>query len=355
VSANWSRPTEAAVRVAWEETGLELDAAGSARAARGLRSALEARGDIELVPVAQPSGGGGRVARGLMRELVWFPVQLPRRVRRLGVDVLHCPMPLAPALPHSTPTLIAVGDALPFERPEWFGRALVTHSRLVLAPALRRAAVILVPSAHTRERLLASVRGLDGERIRVTPWGIDERFSPGTATRDPFLLTVGTLQPRKNLEAALGAFERLETTQRLAVVGARGWRTDALQARLAASPAKDRIDVLGHVSDAELVALYRDASCLIFPSRGEGFGFPPLEAMACGTPVVAAAAGSLPEVLGDAAPLVDPDDQAGLADAVANVLADPQPWRERGLARAEQFTWARCAELTVNAYAAAAA
>ena len=111
--------------------------------------------------------------------------------------------------------------------------------------------------------------------------------------------------------------------------------------------------MLGQVSDAELVALYRDASCLIFPSRGEGFGFPPLEAMACGTPVVAAAAGSLPEVLGDAAPLVDPDDPASLAASIADVLADPQPWRERGLARAAQFTWSRCAELTVTAYAAA--
>ena len=350
---NQSRSADTAVRVAWEETGLELDAAGSARAARGLRAALEARGDVELVPVAQPAGGGGRIVRGLRRELAWFPVQLPRRVRRLGVDVLHCPMPLAPAVGHPTPTLVTVGDALAWERPEWFGRALVAHARLVLAPALRRAAVILVPSAHTRERLLASVRGLDAERIRVTPWGIDERFSPGTATRDPFLLTVGTLQPRKNLEAALGAFERLEGTYRLVVVGARGWRTDALQARLAASPAKDRIDLLGHVSDAELVALYRSASCLIFPSRGEGFGLPPLEAMACGTPVVAAAAGSLPEVLGDAAPLVDPDDPAALAAVIAGVLADPEPWRERGRARAAQFAWSRCAELTVEAYAAA--
>ena len=210
-----------------------------------------------------------------------------------------------------------------------------------------------MPSAHTRERLLASVRGLDPERIHVTPWGIDARFSPGPAVREPFLLTVGTLQPRKNLEAALRAFERLDGEPRLVVVGARGWRVDALEARLAASPARSRIEVLGRVCDDELLGLYRSASCLLFPSRGEGFGFPPLEAMACGTPVVAAAAGSLPEVLGRAAPLVDADDADALADAVERVLADPSPWRERGLERAAGFTWERCAELTVAAYAAA--
>jgi glycosyltransferase involved in cell wall biosynthesis len=262
-------------------------------------------------------------------------------------------MPLAPPLPHPTPTLVAVNDALAWERPEWFGRALAVHARLVLAPALRRAAAVLVPSAYTRERLLASVRGLHEERFHVTPWGIDARFSPGPASREPFLLTVGTLQPRKNLEAAIGAFERLQDVgQRLVVVGASGWRVEALQARLAASPARDRIDVLGRVSDAELLDLYRGASCLLFPSRGEGFGFPPLEAMACGTPVVAAAAGSLLEVLGDAAPLVDPDEPAALAAAVAEVLDDPAPWRARGLARASSYTWERCAQLTVDAYAA---
>jgi alpha-1,3-rhamnosyl/mannosyltransferase len=103
------------------------------------------------------------------------------------------------------------------------------------------------------------------------------------------------------------------------------------------------------------VALYRGAACLIFPSRAEGFGFPPLEAMACGTPVVCSAAGSLPELVGSAALVVDPDDDAGLAGAVARVLEDPEPLRTAGLQQAARFSWARCAELTVAAYAAAAA
>jgi alpha-1,3-rhamnosyl/mannosyltransferase len=218
--------------------------------------------------------------------------------------------------------------------------------------------VVIVPSEHTRERLLANVRGLDAGAIAVTPYGIGAIFAPGDAReRAPFLLAVGTLQPRKNLETALRAFERLVAgglDHRLTIAGGRGWRDAALLERIAASPAAARIDRVGHVADAELLELYRAASCLLYPSRAEGFGFPPLEAMACGTPVVAARAGSLPEVVGDAAPLVDPDDDAGLADAVAGVLADPGPWRERGLARAAQFSWERCAELTVAAYRRAA-
>jgi glycosyltransferase involved in cell wall biosynthesis len=346
------------VRVAYELTGLELDGGGSARAARGLRAALEARSDVELLPIAQPGarGGGGargsRVVRGLARELTWFPVRLPRRVARLGADILHCPFPLAPPARHATPTVVAVGDALAWEHPEWFTRANRTHAHTVLTRALRRASAVVVPSKHTRERL----RHFTGVDATVTPWGIGEQFTPGEEAAGDYLLAVGTLQPRKNLEAAFAAFERLERTDlRLVVAGARGWRDEAVVARARRSPAAARIELAGRVTDDELIALYRGAACFVFPSRGEGFGFPPLEAMACGTPVVAASSGSLPEVLGDAAALVDPDDVYGLAQAVERVLADPEPWRARGLARAAGFSWARCAEETVAVYRSATA
>jgi len=346
------------LRVAYEETGLELDSTGSARAARCLRVALEARDDVTVLAVAQPPGRGGRLVRGLTRELTWYPIRLPRRAAALGADVLHCPMPLAPPRRLSLPVVVTVNDAIPWEHPEWLTRAHALHARLALAPAVRSAAAVLVPSLHTRERLLARVRGLAAQRVAVTPYGIDPRFSPGDGPPGaaPFLLAVGTLQPRKNLEAALRAFERLAADgleHRLVVVGARGWRDAELLGRVQRSPAAQRIDLLGRIGDDELLALYRGAACLLYPSRAEGFGFPPLEAMACGTPVVCADAGSLPEVVGDAALLVAPDDHDGLARAVAAVLAAPEPWRERGRAHAARFSWARCAELTVAAYAAA--
>jgi glycosyltransferase involved in cell wall biosynthesis len=346
------------VRVAYDETGLELDATGSARAVRCLRGALAARADVELVPVAQPPGRGGALARGLVRELAWYPFGLPRRARALGADVLHCPMPLAPRRRVQPAVALTINDAIPWDHPEWMTRAHALHARLVLGPAVRRAAVVLVPSRHTRDRLLAVLPGLAPERIAVTPYGVDSIFTPGPGPTGapPYLLAVGTLQPRKNLEAALSAFERLAAQgaeHRLVVVGARGWRDDELLARVRRSPVAARIDLRGRLADDELVRLYRGAACLLYPSRAEGFGFPPLEAMACGAPVVCTPAGSLAEVVADAAPQVDPDDAAGLAAAVAAVLADPEPWRARGLARAGEFRWERCAALTVEAYAAA--
>jgi glycosyltransferase involved in cell wall biosynthesis len=346
------------VRVAYEQTGLELDTTGSARAARCLRAALEARDDVDVVPIAQPPGRGGRIVRGLARELTWFPLRLPRRVRAIDADVLHCPMPLAPARRAALPTLVTVNDAIPWDHPEWLTRVNALHARLVLAPALRRADAVLVPSEHTRERLLLRVDGLEPDRIAVTPYGIDARFTPATEppAAAPYLLAVGTLQPRKNLEAALRAFERLVaegTEHRLVIAGSRGWRDAELVTRLKRSAAAARIELTGRIDDERLIALYRGADCLLYPSRAEGFGFPPLEAMACGTPVVCSDAASLPEVVGDAAPLVPPDDAVALAEAAADVIADPAPWRERGLARARRFSWARCAELTVAAYAAA--
>jgi glycosyltransferase involved in cell wall biosynthesis len=336
------------VRVAFEQTGFELDQAGSARAARGLQTALEARDDVDLVPVRQPGAPGSRLWRGLERELTWFPLRLPRRARALGADVLHCPMPLAPPRRHRVPTIVTVGDAMAWTHPEWLTRAHGLHARLVLGPALRRAAAVIVPSEHTRGELLGALPDLAPAQVTVTAWGVDERFSPGPGPegRGPYLLAVGTLQPRKNLQAVLAAFDRLRTEHSLVVVGARGWRDETLMQELT----RDRVELRGHVHDDELVTLYRGAACLVFPSLAEGFGFPLLEAMACGTPVVCADAGSLPEVAGSAARTVPPHDHEALATAVSEVLADPAPWRERGLARAAEFTWERCAEQTVRIY-----
>jgi glycosyltransferase involved in cell wall biosynthesis len=355
-----------ALRVGYELTGLELDAAGSARAVTGLRGALEARDDVELVALSQPGrrrGPAGRQIRGLVRELAYFPLSLPRQARRAGVDLLHCPMPLAPISPRM-PMVVTVFDVLAWEHPEWFGRGLVVQQRIALSRALRRAARVLTPSHHSRERI-DEVLGLDPARVEVTPYGVGELFTPGPrpdallrerGIRAPYLLSVGTLQPRKNLEAALEAFERLAKAgmdHDLVVAGSRGWRDAELVARLERSPLSSRIHVLGRVADAALVELYRGADCLVFPSLAEGFGFPPLEAMACGTPVVCFDAPALTELVGEAALLVDPEDPGGLAGAVERVANEPG-LRARlageGIERAGRFTWARCVQLTVAAY-----
>ena len=355
------------MRAGLELTVLELDAGGTARAARGLARALAQRGDVDLVALRQGGRVRGRVARGLVRELAWLPLGLPARARRAGLDVLHCPGPNVPLRPGRVPLVVTVQDVLAWAHPEWMGRANVAQHRLVLERALPRAAAVLTPSAFTRAALLAR-GGLDPERVHVAPLGVESHFAPapegvpgaGGDGPAPYLLAVGTLQPRKNLEAALAAFERAADAglgHELVVVGARGWRDHAVVARVRGSRHARRIRLAGFVDDDELVKLYRGADALLFPSRHEGFGLPALEAMACGTPVVAAEAGALPEVVGEAGVLIDPDDHDALANVLLNLLGDGDrraALRAAGLRRAAAFTWAACAERTVSAYRAAA-
>ncbi|MEJ7787791.1 MAG: glycosyltransferase family 1 protein, partial [Solirubrobacteraceae bacterium] len=211
---------------------------------------------------------------------------------------------------------------------------------------------------------------IEPQRIHVVPHGVDERFSPGDApeavlaklgVRDPFLLTVGTLQPRKNLGTVIDAFERLVAAGEeltLVVAGGAGWGERETAERIGRSPAADRIVLTGHVSDEELLALYRGTRCFVFPSRYEGFGLPVLEAMAAGAPVVCSDRTSLPEVAGDAAMLVSPDGIDQLAGAIHRVVSHEALRRDlidRGLARAAGFTWETCADRTVAVYRAAIA
>jgi alpha-1,3-rhamnosyl/mannosyltransferase len=250
------------------------------------------------------------------------------------------------------------------EHPEWFTRANALQQRMLLPRALRAAACVLCPSRYTRDRLV-ELFGLEPCRLEVTPYGVGAPFRPGRPSgaalerlhvSAPYVLSVGTLQPRKNLEAALRAFERVSTAgapHSLVVVGARGWHDERIIERVAGSAVHERVRLLGRVSDGELVELYRGADCLLFPSLYEGFGFPVLEAMACGTPVLCANRTSLPELAGDAAALVDPTEPGALQSALAELLSSAAGRRKlsaAGLARAAEFSWGRCAELTLAAY-----
>jgi alpha-1,3-rhamnosyl/mannosyltransferase len=330
------------LRVGYDLTGIALDQGGGARIAEGMRAALAGR--VELRELRAP-GFGGRIARGLVRELWWNTAGVARAAR--GCDVLHCPLPVAP-LAGAVPTIVTIHDALIFERPEWFTRANALHARTWLRRAARRAAFVHTTSEHSRAALARHL-GVAPERIAVIAPGVDERFTPGERGDGGYVLTVGTLQPRKNVEAAIAAAEALGV--RLVIAGGRGWRDEALVERVRGSRAQ--VELAGRVSDDELVALYRGADTFVFPSLGEGFGLPPLEAMACGTPVVCSAATSLPEVVGDAAVLFDPADPDALTRELGALLADDgrrAALRAAGLARAAEFSWARCADALLALY-----
>ena len=339
------------MRVAFDWTHAELNQTGLGRYPRDLRRALTG---VEVLPLTAPRLGN-RIAQGLAREAAYYPALLARAARRAGADVLHLPTP-APARGGGLPLVVTIHDLLPLRMPELFTRETRAHTRLYL-PFVRRATRILTNSEWTRREVI-DLLGVPEHRVVATPFGIDDRFAPlpgdpeRFGLRQPYVLSVGTLEPRKNLVGVLRAFRRLGRDDvQLAIVGGRGWHREALERELADSI--DRVRVLGFVDDDDLVGLYSGAACFVFPSLAEGFGFPPLEAMACGAPVVTSDRAALPEVTGDAALHVDPMRPEAIAEAIARVLDEPEladDLRRRGVERARGFTWAACAEKTVSAY-----
>jgi glycosyltransferase involved in cell wall biosynthesis len=336
---------------------------GSETYVRGLADALARTSELDVkafVPTLAPDAGAGlpsvvvteyRAGRGTARRMVTlaraaaFPASL--RKRYAGLDVVHYPLTVTvPRL--SLPTVLTLHDTQHLDLPELFGRATRAFRRLAYDRAARRADLVLVPSEFVRERAVALLE-LEPERVRAIHLGVDhERFRPGSEPRERFLLYPARPWPHKNHGRLLEAFALLRADEpelRLVLTGA---GTEAL-----AGP--EGVEPRGSVSLDELVSLYRRAACLVFPSRYEGFGLPPLEAMACGTPVAAARAGSIPETCGDAAVLFDPEDPSAIADGVREALGRAPELGVLGLRHSVAFTWERAAAAHEDAYRAVAA
>lgn len=299
---------------------------------------------------------GSRLPRPLLYES-WHRIGRPRVDRSAGrPDVVHASGGAVPAT--RAPLVATVHDVAWRHHPEAATRRGRRLFEGWLADA-RRADRIVCPSEATRRDLRDA--GLDGDRIRVVPLGV----APAGADPDraaalrarhgldgPFVLWVGTLEPRKNLDrlvAALSASRRLADVP-LVLVGPEGWRTDVATT---VAPLGDRVVVAGAVDEADKQAWYEAADVFCLPSLHEGFGLPVLEAMAHGTPVVTSSGTATAEVAGDGAVLVDPTDVAGIAEALAGVLADPDAASRLGAAgraRAAARPWSRTAEGLVDVY-----
>jgi glycosyltransferase involved in cell wall biosynthesis len=287
------------------------------------------------------------------RSQVWrMAVGVPLLLRRVRPALAHFQHALPLACP--CPAVVTVHD-LSFERdPSLMGSRDRLIFRTVVPRSARRAARVLAVSERTRRDLI-ELYGVPEAKIVVTPNGVDPAFSPdgpsGAGAAEPYALVVGTLQRRKDPEAAIEALALLGDRElRLVFAGPdKGGRAPAERAA-ERTGLGGRVEFRGHVPQEELVALYRGAACLVFPSRYEGFGLPVLEAMAAGTPVVATTAGALPEVAGDAAILVEEANPVALAGGIERALADRDRLVAAGLERAKRFSWTETARRTLDVY-----
>lgn len=311
-------------------------------------------------------------ARPRLFRLISQQVMLPVAASGWKADVVHSPSFIMPYLRGAARHVLTVHDMTSFSHPHCHIalRRSWLYRRMVLA-SLRRADAVVVPSRATRQAILEFLPDLQPDRIHVTVPGIGEEFrlcDPASVREvvarlklpQPYILYVGTLEPRKNLPALVESYRRLVEAgaikEHLVLAGKLGWGYEALLKQIQVPALRGRVHLAGYVDQKDLPTVYAGARLFVYPSLHEGFGFPPLEAMACGVPVISTRSSSLAENLERAAELVAPDDIAGLADAMQRLLTDDTLRAKRlgqGLEQARQYRWEQTARETVKSYQSA--
>jgi glycosyltransferase involved in cell wall biosynthesis len=351
--------------------GLERTPGGIGRYTRELDGALRAAG----IPVTTVRAGGHGTADGAARLpgagrlpalLTLGQAQLAVVARRRHLDVVHDPSGNAPISLVRTRRVVTIHDAIPYIHPEASTLLDRLIYRLWLPWIVRRVDAVITVSEHSKADLLRFLP-IRPERITVIPLGIGAAFRPQKPSEiapildrlgigAPYILSVGSIEVRKNLPRLVEAFSRLraeDPSLHLVLTGARKLRQSSVAEDIRRLGLEGAVHLTGFVEDADLPALYAGATLFVLPSLYEGFGLPVLEAMACGTPVVASRSSSLPEIAGEAAVLVDPFDVDAIAAGMRQVLTSPDlaaRLRTAGLARAETFTWRQTAEATIGVY-----
>ncbi|NTV63070.1 MAG: glycosyltransferase family 4 protein [Oscillochloris sp.] len=298
-------------------------------------------------------------------RIPWEQFFAPALLRATRANLYHGALNVVP-LACPVPSIVTIHDLAFIRFPQTFRAYNRTYLDFATRLTARRASRILAVSEHTRREVIG-ILGIPPERVVVTPNAARTHFRPPTPAAlaafrarhnlpERFALFVGTLEPRKNLTTLLDAYA--EVARRfpnvpLLVGGGKGWLYDTIFERLEKLGLREKVAFVGYLDEDDLPLWYAAASVFVFPSIYEGFGMPPLEAMACGTPVVTSNTSSLPEVVGDAGLMVDPHNADALADALCRVLGDRDLHADlaaRGPARAAIFTWQTTAERTLRAY-----
>lgn len=277
-------------------------------------------------------------------------------------DVYHFPNFIRPPLT-SGKSVVTIHDAAFLRYPETIEAKNYAYLSRCIKKTVARADAIICVSQFTADEI-SELLSVPQNKLHVIPSGISSthaRASEDTISgmrerlglNRPYLLSVGTLEPRKNYPFLIDVFEQLQFDGDLVIAGMKGWKTDGIFERRDRSPLRDQIKLLEYVEEQDLAALYSGADLFVIPSLYEGFGFPPLEAMQCETPVVSSTGGSLPEVLGDAAHMIESHEVDAWTSGIAELLSDSTQMKnltEKGLARVNDYTWKRTAQMTWDLY-----
>jgi len=380
-----SRGGDDSIRLSLDASAVPARPAGAGRYVVELWRALGRRDDVTVELLTRRGDAArwshaGRVHPVVPRprplRLAWERARMPRVIGELGVEVHHGPhytMPGWRTGGEGVPAVVTVHDCTFFDHPEWHERSKVHLFRSAIRRAARHAALVVCVSRYTARRLeeVCTVRA----PLVVIPHGIDhQRFQPtepavgadrrslqeiGVDPDRPAVVFVGTLEPRKNVAGLVDAFDRVADVHRDAVLvlaGLPGWGGEEVERRIAAARHRARVVRTGYVPDAAVPALFRYATVVAYPSLEEGFGFPVIEALACGAPVVTTAGTAMAELAGGAAIEVTAGDGAELASKLDVLLGeDPSSLvhgdrRSRGLAVAAGYNWERSASDHVQAY-----
>lgn len=295
-----------------------------------------------------------------LRNHLWEQFVLPRLARKHEVDILHSPANMAPLF-YRGASIVHIHDLCFVVNPQWYSYLFHTAYNVAIPRLAKRASRVITNSNNSRNDLLQFYQ-VDASKVRLIYWAVDQTFGSEPVSdrrideEGDYILYVGSLEPRKNIATLIEAYEQLRTDNpdlktKLILIGGESPLFAAV--RLQIKQFHNDVVFKGFVSDDELKQYYRNALVVAYPSLYEGFGLPPLEAMASGAPVVTSNTSSLPEVVGDAALMVSPYDCAQLAGTLARVIRDRrlrEEMRRRGFEQVKKFNWYRVARNVLAVY-----
>ncbi|PNX48592.1 MAG: hypothetical protein BV457_01160 [Thermoplasmata archaeon M9B1D] len=292
----------------------------------------------------------------LIRSKIGEEIILPQKIQDKNIDIFH-------GLGHYIPTynkgkyksIMTVYDVCPFLLPETYSKDVADYYNYIFPKRLEKADKIITISKNTKKDLV-NYFNIDKDKIEVIYLGVEKKYSySNKIKKNKYILSVGTLQPRKNFVNLIKAFSLIKNNfeHKLVIVGKKGSDYINILEEIKKHNLENRVFIQGYISDKQLIEIYKSADLFVFPSLYEGFGLPPLEAMACGIPVIASNTSSLPEVIGDAGIMIDPKNVNDIADAIKKILNSEKLKNDlilKGLERTKMFEWKNTSNKILKIY-----